>query len=66
MATKQILNFLNSGKHRLSWTSDLDSSFMAFFDSPFMTSLVAQPVRNLLAMQETQVQSLGWEDPLGK
>ena len=32
-----------------------------------MTSLVAQLVKNLPAMQETQemwVQSLGWEDPL--
>ena len=27
-------------------------------------SLVAQMVENLPAMQETQVQSLGWEDPL--
>ena len=27
-------------------------------------SLVAQRVKNLPAMQETQVQSLGWEDPL--
>ena len=27
-------------------------------------SLVAQTVKNLPAMQETQVQSLGWEDPL--
>ena len=26
-------------------------------------SLVAQTVKNLPAMQETQVQSLGWEDP---
>ena len=32
----------------------------------FMTSLVAQPVRSLPAVQETQVQSLGWEDPLEK
>ena len=30
----------------------------------FRTSLVAQKVENLLAMQETWVQSLGWEDPL--
>ena len=30
---------------------------------PF-TSLVAQIVKNLSAMQETQVLSLGWEDPL--
>ena len=28
------------------------------------TLLVAQMVKNLLAMQETSVQSLGWEDPL--
>ena len=26
-------------------------------------SLVAQTIKNLPAMQETQVQSLGWEDP---
>ena len=29
-------------------------------------TLVAQTVKNLPAMQETQVQSLGWEDPLEK
>ena len=29
-------------------------------------SLVAQLVKNLPAMQEIQVQSLGWEDPLEK
>ena len=28
--------------------------------------LVAQMVKNLSAMQETRVQSLGWEDPLEK
>ena len=28
--------------------------------------LVAQVVRNLSAMQETRVQSLGWKDPLEK
>ena len=27
---------------------------------------MAQPVKNLPAMQETQIQSLGWEDPLEK
>ena len=31
-----------------------------------MTSLVAQMVKHLPTMWETQVQSLGWEDPLGK
>ena len=29
-------------------------------------SLVAQTVKRLPAMQETRVQSLGWEDPLEK
>ena len=29
-------------------------------------SPIAQLVKNLHAMQETLVQSLGWEDPLGK
>ena len=29
-------------------------------------SLVVQVVKNLPAKQETQVQSLGWEDPLKK
>ena len=29
-------------------------------------SLEAQSVKNLLAMQETWVRSLGWEDPLEK
>ena len=32
----------------------------------FWASLVAQTVKNLLAMWETWVQSLGWEDPLEK
>ena len=31
-----------------------------------LASLVAQRIKRLPAMQETQVQSLGWEDPLEK
>ena len=31
-----------------------------------LTSLVAQMVKHLPTMWETQVQSLGWEDPLEK
>ena len=31
-----------------------------------LTSLVAQTVKRLSTMQETGVQSLGWEDPLEK
>ena len=34
--------------------------------SSALDSLVAQIVKCLPAMQETQVQSLGWEDPLEK
>ena len=30
------------------------------------TSLVAQTVKHLSTMQETQVRALGWEDPLEK
>ena len=34
---------------------------------PFnLTPLVTQMVKNLPVMQETQVRSLGWEDPLEK
>ena len=32
----------------------------------YQSSLIAQSVKNLAAVQETQVQSLGQEDPLGK
>ena len=32
----------------------------------YWTSLVAQTVKNLPTMQETRVQFLGQEDPLGK
>ena len=32
----------------------------------YRASLVAQLVKNLPAMQETRVPSLGWEDPLEK
>jgi len=34
--------------------------------SSLVASLMAQLVKNLPAMQETWVQSMGWEDPLGK
>ena len=35
-------------------------------DACIRASLVAQPVKSPPAMQETWVQSLGWEDPLEK
>ena len=45
------------------------ASFLYKKHSPFLfcrASLVAQIVKNLPAMQETWVQSLGWADPLEK
>ena len=33
---------------------------------PLRTSLVAQMLKNLPAVQETQIRFLGWEDPLEK
>ena len=38
----------------------------AIYPKGELASLVAQMVKNLPAMQETQVRSLGWEDPLEK
>ena len=32
----------------------------------FMSAMVTQTIKRLSAMQETQVRSLGWEDPLEK
>ena len=37
-----------------------------YLGGTFRASLVAQTVKNPLAMWETWVQSLGWEDPLEK
>ena len=37
---------------------------MTVWNINITTSLVAQTVKCLSAMQETRVQSLGWEDPL--
>ena len=34
------------------------------FSGPFRAFLVAHPVKNLPAMQETRVRFLDWEDPL--
>ena len=39
------------------------ATHFSFFD---WASLVAQMVKNLSTMQETWVQSLGWEDPVEK
>ena len=45
------------------WTAARQAS-LSITNSP--TSLVAQTVKRLSTMRETQVRSLGWEDPLEK
>ena len=39
---------------------------MELSDTPSWAPLVAQTVKNLPAVQEVQIQSLHWEDPLEK
>ena len=52
--------------HKMSFTIWLCPGFSDLL-CPFANlSLVAQMVKNLLAVQETWVRSLGWEDPLEK
>ena len=50
----------------LSFKPAFSLSSLTFIKRLFGVSLVAQIVKHLSAMQETQVQSLGWEDPLEK
>ena len=50
--------------HYARWLSLLCSNSCPQFGASTRASLVAQTVKNLSAMQETQVWSLGWEDPL--
>ena len=55
-------------KHKIEFFKKLTKEHL-IYDSvyiEFRASLVAQLVKNPPAMQETQVQSMGWEDPLGK
>ena len=59
----QSLTFVSN--HREFY--DLLKGFQVLsFRSRRKASLVAQTAKNLLAMQEMWVQSLGWEDPLEK
>ena len=50
------------------WSQHLDiitlHHLLHFSTETLRTSLVAQTVKSLPAVQETQVPSLGWEDPL--
>ena len=55
---------------KINWKWWNNNSHGLYFHSacymPYRASLVAQLVKNLLAMQETRVRSLGWEDLLEK
>ena len=44
----------------------LDGADLLNEDNIIWASLVAQMVKNLLAMHETWVRSMGWKDPLEK
>ena len=49
-----------------SWEHRKVEFFAKHFDFKKWTSVIAQSVKNLPAMQETRVLFLGWEDPLEK
>ena len=53
-------------RRKISGTSVSSQAGSGMSVSAIRASLVAQVVKNLPAAQETQVQSLGWEDPLKK
>ena len=57
-----------SSCHWYQWNGPLTWSWVAWMSSLFhaWASLVVQLVKNLPAVQETWVWSLGWEDPLEK
>ena len=55
-----------NGNHPKKHVLDKKKSRFYIITSPIGASLVAQLVKNLLAMRETWIRSLGWEDPLEK
>ena len=65
-----ILLFLNIWPHMMEAAVTWVALISVYVIKPLLTSkhvsLVAQTIKNLPAMQETWVQSLGWEDPLEK
>ena len=54
------------GRERLGIWDLVDSNYCVVISTLFWASLVAQLIKNLPAMWETWVQTLGWEDPLEK
>ena len=62
LSDHQILLFYN---FIITQVRSLENMFNIFY-SLYWASLMAQMVKHLLAMRETWVWSLGWEDPLEK
>ena len=76
------MSFLNKNSQKFRYENMYINAIQAMYDKPTVTiilnseklkaflvrwaSLVVQLVKNLPAVQETQVRSLDWEDPLGK
>ena len=61
--TKRELHHPKSSK--LPWDSHIPSNWsIREYQGPVPSFLVVQMIKNLPAIWETQVQSLGWEDPL--
>ena len=56
-------NLLTSKRNWLQFAKQVEK---ITFEMDSIFALVAQLAKNLLAAQKTQVQSLGWEDPLEK
>ena len=52
--------------HSFQWLGNTPLYTCTIYIVYMRTSLVAQTVKRLPTMRETQVQSLGWEDLLGK
>ena len=59
-----VLPFLQSSSHNQSWPPGRPQPWHTH--AHIFSSLVAQTVKNLPSMWETQVQSLGWKEPLEK
>ena len=64
-----VISFANVVSHSVGCLyEEIFKCIIIYLIAAFLhwASLVAQSVKNLPAVQETQVRSLGWEDPLEK
>ena len=66
LVTAQYRNKTTPTKSLLFKVSNFLRTFWKMFWKTVLASLLAQLIKNLPAMRETCVRSLGWEDPLEK